>query len=192
MKKQKTILLCLVIVTLMSLTIGAAPYVNKQDKAHQIAELARDLNLPETDPIIVRAKELWSDADEEFCSDRDIIACVVYNEAWGDCTTEHRELVAAVIVNRVNAQYSGATSVREVVTARGQYLPAYATPGSTYWKRATADPTIWAECQRIATKALKGEIDCPSNVLYQSNYQQGKSVYKKFWACGNWTYFCYG
>lgn len=193
----RTVSLCLAVIMIMALTVGAAPYFDRQDKAHQIAELARELGLPEDDPIIVRAKEIWYESDAAFCRDRDIIACTVYNEGWGDCTTEHRELIAAVIVNRVNMGYGGATSVYDVITQPKQYLPAYADPNSKYWKNASADPEIWAECQRIATKALRGEVDCPPDVIYQANFPQasyGKEIviFKQFKACGNWTYFCYG
>ena len=81
---------------------SAAGIENTQkDQAHAIAEMARDMGLPETDPIIVRARELWYEADAQFCMNRDIIACVVYNEAWGGCTDRHRELVAAVVYNRI-------------------------------------------------------------------------------------------
>ena len=164
----------------------------QKDQAHAIAEQARAMGLPETDPIIVRARELWYEADAQFCMNRDIIACVVYNEAWGGCTDRHRELVAAVVYNRVNCAYGGATTVYDVVSAPGQYLKAYATPGSYYWNRATKDPTVWAECQRIASKALNGEVVCPSNVLGQSEGTQGSGVYEICKTSYSTTYFCYG
>lgn len=172
---------------------SAAGVENTQkDQAHAIAEMARDMGLPETDPIIVRARELWYEADAQFCMNRDIIACVVYNEAWGGCTDRHRELVAAVVYNRVNCAYGGATTVYDVVSAPGQYLKAYATPGSYYWNRATKDPTVWAECQRIATKALNGEVVCPADVVGQSEARQGSGVYEICKTSYSTTYFCYG
>lgn len=164
----------------------------QKEQAHAIAELARDMGLSETDPIIVRARELWFEADAQFCRNRDIIACVVYNEAWGGCTDRHRELVAAVVYNRVNCTYGGATTVYDVVSAPGQYLKAYATPGSYYWNKATKDPTVWAECQRIATKALNGEVVCPANVVGQSESTQGSGTYEICRTSYSTTYFCYG
>lgn len=40
---------------------AANSWTNRQEKAHEIAELARAIGLPETDPIIKRAQELWWD-----------------------------------------------------------------------------------------------------------------------------------
>lgn len=171
--------------------MASMPYKTQQDQAHEIAEIARQMGLPEDDPIIVRASELWREADTDFQTDRDIIATVVYNEAWGGCTERHRELVSAVVVNRVNSDLFPDT-VYDVVTQPGQYLKAYATPGSRYWNEARADPDIWAECQRIAAKVLNGEIECPENVLYQAEGTQGTGTYETAATSYSTTYFCYG
>lgn len=171
---------------------SAAPsYIDTQTKAHEIAETARSMGLPEDDPIIKRASELWWEANQQFCVDRDIIASVVYNESWYGCSTRHRELVAAVVVNRVNSNMFP-NSVYEVVVQKGQYLPAYANANSYYGQRARADAAAWTECQRIATKALRGQIECPSNVLFQANFRQGKGVYEVCNTSYSTTYFCYG
>lgn len=187
---------CMLLIAFISSCTTHANAIGIEDtrktQAHEIAEQARAMGLPESDPIIVRAQELWQEADAQFCMNRDIIACVVYNEAWGGCTDRHRELVAAVVYNRVNCAYGGATTVYDVVSAPGQYLKAYATPGSYYWNRATKDPTVWAECQRIATKALNGEVVCPANVVGQSEARQGSGVYEICKTSYSTTYFCYG
>ena len=187
---------CMLLIAFISSCTTHANAIGIEDtrktQAHEIAEQARAMGLPETDPIIVRARELWYEADAQFCMNRDIIACVVYNEAWGGCTDRHRELVAAVVYNRVNCAYGGATTVYDVVSAPGQYLKAYATPGSYYWNQATKDPTVWAECQRIATKALNGEVVCPADVVGQSEARQGSGVYEICKTSYSTTYFCYG
>lgn len=188
MKKFLTITLTLAIcIGLMA----AMPHKTQQDKAHEIAEIARRMGLPEEDPIIVRAKELWWNADANFKNDRDMIATVIYNEAWGGCSDRHRELVAAVVVNRVNSDKFPGT-VYDVVVQPGQYHKAYVTPGSYYWNAARADPTAWAECQRIAAKALNGEVECPANVLYQAEGTQGTGTYEVCATSYSTTYFCYG
>lgn len=165
-------------------------YFDTQTKAHEIAETARSMGLPEDDPIIKRASELWWQAESSFAYDRDILATVIYNEAWGGCSTRHRELVAAVVVNRVNSGRFPNT-VYDVVTQAGQYHVAYANPDSYYGKRARANASAWAECQRIATRALKGQIECPSNVLWQANFMQGNGVYEIHRTSYSTTYFCY-
>lgn len=167
-----------------------------KDTTHEIAELARSLGLSEDDPIIIRAKELWCEADEtekinQFNYDRDIIATVIYNEAWYGCSIRHRELVAAVVCNRVKSDLFP-DSVYDVVTAPRQYIPAYVDPDSYYGKKARANEDAWALCQDIAARALRGEIDCPANVVFQSEFKHlGDGVYEMHRTSYSTTYFCY-
>ena len=182
----------LLVLALGAVWMGAYRSQTTKDTAHEIAELARSLGLPEDDPIIVRARELWWEADEEFCADRDIIATVIYNEAWGGCSERHRELVAAVVFNRVASELFP-NSVTEVVVQKGQYHPAYVYAGSIYGQRARADAEAWAECQDIAARALLGEIECPGDVLYQAEFVQGSGgVYETHETTYSTTYFCFG
>lgn len=161
-----------------------------QAKAHEIAELARSMGLPEDDPIIQRARDLWWEADAQFCYDRDIIATVVYNEAGFGCSDRHMELVAAVVCNRLG--YNGfPNTVYEIVTAPNQYHPAYADANSYYGRRAR-ESDIWEKCQDIAARALRGEIECPEGVVYQANFTQGSGVYETHYTSYSTTYFCYG
>lgn len=191
MFKRKIIGLVLIILTalpfLMSFTYRP---IEIQGAAHEIAELARSLGLPEDDPIIVRAKEIWEEANEQFCKDRDIIATVVYNEAGLGCSDRHMELVAAVICNRVNSD-KFPNSVYDVVVAPKQYHPAYANPNSYYGKRAR-ESEIWHKCQEIAIKALRGEIECPDDVFFQANFFQGTKTYEIHYTSYSKTWFCYG
>ena len=172
---------------------NAAEYkpATQKEQAHEIAEAARALGLPETDPIIVRAKELYNEADTQFQTDRDIIATVIYNEAWGGCTDRHRELVGAVILNRVNSNGIYPATVYDVVVQPGQYLKAYATPDSAYWIKARANPEDWAHCQELAAKVLNGEVTCDEDVMYQANFRQGTSVYETCFTSYSVTYFCH-
>ena len=170
---------------------NAAEYqpATQKEQAHEIAEAARSLGLLESDPIITRAQDLWNEADLQFQNDRDLIATVIYNEAWGGCTDRHRELVGAVILNRMNSGIYPAT-VYDVIVQPGQYLKAYATPNSYYWLRARADPDIWQHCQEIAAKVLNGEVACDDNVMYQANFRQGTDTYETCYTNYSVTYFC--
>lgn len=206
-------------------------WTEKQQTAHEIAEMARELGLEETDPIIVRAQELWwedyeaslangeamqaqeqpdilepfDDAQDNVVAeteepveqpvwytqqDIDIIASVVYNEAGYDTTDRHKELVAAVVVNRVlDPRFP--SSVYGVVTQPYQYYVPYAQYGSYYMNRAMQSD-IWQGCCDIAVRALNGEIECPPNVLFQANFTQGNGVYEYGYTSYSTTYFCYG
>lgn len=194
--KKKNILMRFTAVALV-LALGAVLMGNyrpqdTKETAHEIAELARSLGLPEDDPIIVRARELWWEADAEFCRDRDIIATATANEAGdGSCSDRHMELVAVVPRNRLLSP-DFPDSLVEIMCQPKQYLPAYADPDSYYGRKARANKEMWAKCQEIATRALLGEIDCPENVLYQSQYVLGKGIYETHKTSYSTTYFCYG
>ena len=51
----------LLLLPVLSVTAKASyrAWTPQQERAHEIAQLARDIGLPENDPIIVRASELW-------------------------------------------------------------------------------------------------------------------------------------
>lgn len=192
MRTIKRIIFDVIIIVLCVTSAGFICQANQvKDTVHEIAELARSIGLPEDDPIIARARELWWSADDEFCRDRDIIATVVYNEAWGGCSDRHRELVAAVVCNRV-ASKSFPDTVEKVVCQKNQYHPAYAEADSFYGRRARANEKAWVECQRIAARALLGEVEVEPNVLYQAEFRQGTGVYETHATTYSTTYFCFG
>ena len=57
---KKTIALIAALALMVTMTAATArEWTQRQQTAHQIAELARGIGLPENDPIIVRASELW-------------------------------------------------------------------------------------------------------------------------------------
>lgn len=168
----------------------------QQEKAHTIAEHAREMGLTDDNPIIQEAMRLWWEAEElrepepvVNKVDRDIVATVVYNEAGFGCSERHMELVAQVVVNRVNSPRFPNT-VYDVVVAPRQYHPAYANPNSYYGQRARKSDK-WALCQEVATRALLGQVECPSNVFWQANFRQGRGVYEIHRTSYSTTYFCY-
>jgi len=193
--------LCAAVILLLA-GAALAAYVSptgwtwRQDKAHEIAELAREIGLAEDNPIIVEASRIWW--EEQYAvparwwteEDRDIIARVIYNEAGYGCTERHMELVGAVIVNRVESPLYPDT-VYGVVTQAGQYHASYADAGSYYGRRAR-ESDRWEYCCDLAERALNGEVDCPDNVLYQANFRQGAGVYEYGYTSYSTTFFCYG
>ena len=60
--KKKIIALIMILVIMFSVCMPAMAYYNwthRQETVHEIAELARSIGLPEDDPIIKRAQEIW-------------------------------------------------------------------------------------------------------------------------------------
>lgn len=210
---------------LCSFIVYETEWTDKQNCAHQIAELAREMGLDEDDPIILRATEIWWEEEQKRLTaieeqkrieeerikleklaqelknpsrgidnysqyDLDMIACVVYNEGAYGTTRRHRELIAQVVVNRVNSIHFPNT-VYEVLIQPKQYLAAYTDYESKYMKLAV-ESDVWDECLEIAELACKGEIKCPSNVVYQSNYSTlGTGTYEIHKTSYSTTYFNY-
>ena len=57
---KKFFIFGLVLILIFVFTVPAlAAWTNRQNKAHEIAEIARSIGLPEDDPIIQRAQEIW-------------------------------------------------------------------------------------------------------------------------------------
>lgn len=197
---QRIMLIIMVIITLILIAVADAEAVSttpvsrwhiQKQTAHEIAEKARSLGCAEDDPIIERARQLWWEADEQFNKDREILITVIYNEAWGGCSDRHRELVGAVVLNRVANAYGGGETVYDIVTQPRQYLPAYANTTSSYWKSARQSDETYQECFAVATRVMSGQVECPSNVMYQANFKQGKGTYETHKTYYSTSYFCY-
>jgi len=127
MKKSiKAISIILMMILCVSqVAITSMPNTNvwtpKQEKAHQIAQTARELGLPETDPIIVRSQELWNETSyiQYYTNDDAILlAKTMFGEARGINSETELACIAWTILNRVDAGYG---SIGQVVTAKKQF-----------------------------------------------------------------------
>jgi len=162
-------------------------WTNKQIELHEIANRARELGIPEDSPIIVELQRLWWQEQEDLR----ILAKVVRNES-GYCTDRHQQLVAKVVLNRV-ASPMFPDNVKDVVNAPMQYNPIY-TRDLPDWD--TTDPET-LRAFRNALKAMNGEVECPSDVFFQSEFPKlGKGNYETITVDTGWfrstTYFNYG
>lgn len=61
--KKMHVIAAVLLIALLLCGFAGREWTQKQVTAHQIAELARILGLPENDPIIVRASEIWWEDD---------------------------------------------------------------------------------------------------------------------------------
>lgn len=132
---RKIAILVLIIVMAFALcTPALAAWTTKQEKAHEIAEIARSIGLPEDDPIIERARTIWWDEYYRVMAqpkpvektynipqeEIDALARTIWGEARGVPSKAEQAAVAWCVLNRVDAGY-GAT-VLEVVSAPGQFV----------------------------------------------------------------------
>lgn len=190
--KNKIISICIVLIICFFM-IGAVPNENENDwtptqnKLHQIAELAREIGLEEDNPIIQEASFLWYTELEDV----KILANVIYPESNG-CTDRHQQLVGAVVMNRKKSNKFPDT-IREVIIQPNQYSPSYIRNLPDY---ITSEKEM-KRCFRNAVLAYLGEVECPENVLYQSNFPELGTDYYEIIEVKNphfhsITYFAYG
>jgi len=131
---RKIAILVLVIVMAFALcTPALAAWTTKQEKAHEIAEIARSIGLSEDDPIIERARTIWWDEYYRVMAqpapiektydipqeDINALARTIWGEARGVPSKAEQAAVAWCVLNRVDAGYG--STVLEVVSAPGQF-----------------------------------------------------------------------
>lgn len=130
-------------------------WTSRQETAHEIAELGRSIGLPEDDPIIVRAQEIWwEDAlpqsatqtapserepdlwagvlpysityDASYETEAVMIARIIYGEARGIWSQTEQACIVWTICNRVDAGMAG--SVYSAITAPYQFAYRSSAP----------------------------------------------------------------
>jgi spore germination cell wall hydrolase CwlJ-like protein len=137
-RKSLFVLISFALIVLLSTTASAlSGWTARQNTAHEIAELARSLDLPEDNPIIVEATRLWYEdymikpeekPPEPLYTDADaaIIAKVMYRECGGIKSDTEKACIAWVVLNRVDAGYADTIAV--VATAPAQFGYKASTP----------------------------------------------------------------
>ena len=113
-------------------------------------------------------------------SNKDVLnlARIIQAENGGHEDDEALLLTGVVVLKRVKSKYYPDT-IMGVISQKGQY--------STY-----ADGKFWNEpskrSMRIAKKLLSTDIadDYPDNLVFQAEFEQGRTVYKKL----GYEYFC--
>ena len=178
-----------------------------QDQAHQTAESLRKKGYSDSSAYVQAAKSTWNEAQKAIAgyqklaqySDEDIriLTTTVFHEA-GHTTEQLRQYVAQVVLNRVEDSRFPDT-VKGVITQPGQYSTKYATVEAANAIQATDSKNgtyYYGICEDSVKAAMMGQVEMPSNVLYQANFSQGKGVWKSVYYNSGWyastSYFCYG
>ena len=178
-----------------------------QDQAHQTAESLRKKGYSDSSAYVQAAKSTWNEAQKAIAgyqklaqySDEDIriLTTTVFHEA-GHTTEQLRQYVAQVVLNRVeDSRFPD--KVKGVITQPGQYSTKYATVEAANAIQATDSKNgtyYYGICEDSVKAAMMGQVEMPSNVLYQANFSQGKGVWKSVYFNSGWyastSYFCYG
>lgn len=178
-----------------------------QDQAHQTAESLRKKGYSDSSAYVQAAKSTWNEAQKAIAgyqklaqySDEDIriLTTTVFHEA-GHTTEQLRQYVAQVVLNRVEDSRFPDT-VKGVITQPSQYSTKYATVEAANAIQATDSKNgtyYYGICEDSVKAAMMGQVEMPSNVLYQANFSQGKGVWKSVYFNSGWyastSYFCYG
>ena len=178
-----------------------------QDQAHQTAESLRKKGYSDSSAYVQAAKSTWNEAQKAIAgyqklaqySDEDIriLTTTVFHEA-GHTTEQLRQYVAQVVLNRVEDSRFPDT-VKGVITQPGQYSTKYATVEAANAIQATDSKNgtyYYGICEDSVKAAMMGQVEMPSNVLYQANFSQGKGVWKSVYFNSGWyastSYFCDG
>lgn len=178
-----------------------------QDQAHQTAESLRKKGYSDSSAYVQAAKSTWNEAQKAIAgyqklaqySDEDIriLTTTVFHEA-GHTTEQLRQYVAQVVLNRVEDSRFPDT-VKGVIAQPGQYSTKYATVEAANAIQATDSKNgtyYYGICEDSVKAAMMGQVEMPSNVLYQANFSQGKGVWKSVYFNSGWyastSYFCYG
>lgn len=178
-----------------------------QDQAHQTAESLRKKGYSDSSAYVQAAKSTWNEAQKAIAgyqklaqySDEDIriLTTTVFHEV-GHTTEQLRQYVAQVVLNRVEDSRFPDT-VKGVITQPGQYSTKYATVEAANAIQATDSKNgtyYYGICEDSVKAAMMGQVEMPSNVLYQANFSQGKGVWKSVYFNSGWyastSYFCYG
>lgn len=176
-------------ITILTAIMGGAsalyidPYLERQEAAHAVAETARAYGYAEDSAIIQAAQADWWAAQTELEKEIDLLARVVYFEAGDNRLSDrHQQLVACVVLNRCESPLFPNT-IHDVVYQANPRIQ-YSCRNRLYTVDKTAIPQ---RCYDNAWKAARGEVDCPSNVIWQAGFFQGNGLYCKI---GN-TYFCW-
>ena len=162
---MKRAVTCAAVILAAALLLAATSWTSRQAQAHDIAETARKMGLPEDSPIIREAPFLWWVETEEAR----ILAKMLDGECR-DCTDRHQQLTARTPYNRI-LDDSGLfpDTIREVILQPGQYSPEYVRNLPDYF---TADE-VMQRCFRNAYVAFLHEVDCPDTVIYASEFPPG-------------------
>lgn len=113
----------------------------------------------------------------EHEDDVNMLAHLIFSECGSNwCTEEMQYLTGSVVINRVNSE-DYPNTIEDVINQKGQY-----SCSSYYLQKDFDNDTIW----EIAKELIVFGTDTPANLVYQSQFKQGKEIYKHI---GN-QYYC--
>ena len=116
--------------------------------------------------------------------DLHMLAAVIYYEAGSDeCTDRHQQLVGQVVVNRMYSTEFPNT-IYDVIAQPMQYSSYNMVINNM------GTDVIPQRCYDNALAVLNNDVDCPSDIVWQSGSIQGE-IYEVHYTTYSTTYFCH-
>ena len=173
-----------IIIAFLSILLLISVHINKQtintlEHSYEVIE-SQQKSIDQKDQIIkALKKKLRTQEKTKKIRNKEVelLARLINAEAGAEwCTSEMKRLVGVVALNRTKHKAFPDT-LKEVIYQQGQY-------------RCVIDGNInkqpTKECYIIAKNLLTNGYDDPKDVIWQSEFIQGKRVYKKI----KNMYFC--
>lgn len=185
---KRLVVLFLMVTIISNLTcVTACTCTPSQDYASLITEAMAngDYNQAKAyDELRTQKKEQLGINDNFTFDNLLLLSKIVHCEAGSSwLTEEHRQLVASVVINRVNSS-EFPNSIYNVIYQPGQYSPV-----GSGWIYSVVPSRA---CVLSASKILAYGSIAPPDVVFQANFPQGSGTYKTIY--DNYlgaTYFCY-
>ncbi len=115
-------------------------------------------------------------------ADLELLARLVHGEAGGDFVSdEQQKMVACVVLNRMKDERFP-SSLKDVIYEKGQYA---CVDNGKINEEATERE------RNNVMEVLNGSFKCPENIVWQSEFPQGKGAWRTYETCISKTYFCY-
>ena len=130
--------------------------------------------------------ELELEEEDKWWTEDDLhmLAAVIYYEAGSDeCTDRHQQLVGQVVVNRMYSTEFPNT-IYDVIAQPMQYSSYNMVINNM------GTDVIPQRCYDNALAVLNNDVDCPSDIVWQSGFIQGE-IYEVHYTTYSTTYFCH-
>lgn len=150
-------------------------------------EATQEKEIQESEPIPEPVLSIY-DTGEDFETQREILAIIIYQEQGGDASSDDaRMAVGQVFVNRIMDKRFPSTFT-DVALQHGQWGSLYRT-GIKWPTRAQKEVEAHAveRAYKCAERILSGERMIPENVVWAAEFAQGKGIY----AFIDGMYFCW-
>lgn len=147
MRKKLALVLTVMLVCscLLSGFAVRTDWTDNQNKAHQIADIAREMGLPENDPIILRAKDIWYDEESK-------------KTASDPIPEEIKEATAEVIQNKPQEDPVSKKVIEDLVEAQLPTVDSNDLPAKKQYEYTPEQEDAFVQAAQDELKAMTNDM----------------------------------